>query len=42
MRDAHASLIEQGETAGVREIVADSWLRSVAAGITAELENIVL
>jgi len=33
MRDAHASLIEQGGTAGVREIVADSWLRSVAAGI---------
>ena len=26
MRDAHASLIEQGGTAGVREIVADSWL----------------
>jgi GAF domain len=36
MRDAHASLIEQGETAGVREIVADSWLRSVAAGIRAD------
>ena len=36
LRDAHASLIEQGGTAGVREIVADSWLRSVAAGIKAE------
>jgi hypothetical protein len=36
MRDAHASLIEQGVTAGVREIVADSWLRSVAAGIKAD------
>jgi hypothetical protein len=36
MRDAHASLIEQGGTAGIREIVADSWLRSVAAGIKAD------
>jgi len=36
MRDAHARLIEQGVTAGVREIVADSWLRSVAAGIKAD------
>ena len=36
MRDAHARLIEQGETAGIREIVADSWLRSVAAGIKAD------
>jgi hypothetical protein len=37
-RDAHSRLLEQGnlehgKTAGVREIVADSWLRSVAAGI---------
>jgi hypothetical protein len=39
MRDAHASLIEQGETAGVREIVADSWLRSVAAGIKADTSD---
>jgi hypothetical protein len=39
MRDAHASLIEQGGTAGVREIVADSWLRSVAAGITADTND---
>jgi hypothetical protein len=39
MRDAHASLIEQGVTAGVREIVADSWLRSVAAGITADTSD---
>ena len=35
-RDAHASLIEQGGTVGVRGIVADSWLRSVAAGIKAD------
>ena len=39
MRDAHASLIEQGGTAGVREIVADSWLRSVAAGIKADTSD---
>jgi GAF domain-containing protein len=39
MRDAHASLIEQGGTAGVREIVADSWLRSVAAGIEADTSD---
>jgi hypothetical protein len=39
MRDAHARLIEQGVTAGVREIVADSWLRSVAAGITADTSD---
>ena len=38
-RDAHASLIEQGGTAGVREIVADSWLRSVAAGIKADISD---
>lgn len=36
MRDAHARLLEQGVTTGVREIVADSWLRSVAAGIRAD------
>jgi hypothetical protein len=35
-RDAHTRLLEQGKTAGVREIVADSWLRSVAAGIEAD------
>jgi hypothetical protein len=39
MRDAHASLIEQGGTAGVRELVADSWLRSVAAGIKADTSD---
>jgi hypothetical protein len=39
MRDAHASFIEQGGTAGVREIVADSWLRSVAAGIKADTSD---
>ena len=35
-RDAHTRLLEQGKTAGVRGIVADSWLRSVAAGIEAD------
>jgi hypothetical protein len=39
MRDAPARLIEQGVTAGVREIVADSWLRSVAAGIKADTSD---
>jgi transcriptional regulator of acetoin/glycerol metabolism len=38
-RDAHARFIEQGATAGVREIVADSWLRSVAAGIGADTSD---
>jgi hypothetical protein len=38
-RDACARLIEQGETRGVREIVADSWLRSVAAGIKADTSD---
>ncbi|HEX4829669.1 MAG TPA: GAF domain-containing protein [Trebonia sp.] len=38
-RDAHARLLEQGETAGVRTIVADSWLRSVAAGIEADASD---
>ena len=37
-RDAHSRLLEQGkleqgQNAGVRDVVADSWLRSVAAGI---------
>jgi hypothetical protein len=35
-RDAHSHLVEQGSTDGVREVVADSWLRSVAAGIQAD------
>ena len=35
-RDAHSRLVEQGSTTGVREVVADSWLRSVAAGIQAD------
>jgi hypothetical protein len=39
VRDAHARLIEQGATAGIREIVADSWLRSVAAGIKADTSD---
>jgi GAF domain len=36
VRDAHSHLVEQGDAAGVREIVAESWLRSVAAGIKAD------
>jgi hypothetical protein len=39
MRDAHARLLERGETAGVRDVVADSWLRSVAAGIKADTSD---
>jgi len=43
-RDAHSHLIEQGviergATAEVREIVADSWLRSAAAGIEADISQ---
>lgn len=34
MRRAHADLLEQGAApVGVRDVVADSWLRSVAAGV---------
>ena len=34
MRKAHENLLEQGTVpAGVRDVVADSWLRSVAAGV---------
>ena len=34
MRKAHEDLLEQGAApVGVREVVADSWLRSVAAGV---------
>src|ERR1700735_3385259 len=34
VRKAHDDLLEQGTApAGVREMVADSWLRSVAAGV---------
>jgi len=32
-REAHARLLEGGEPHGVRDVVADSWLRSIAAGI---------
>jgi hypothetical protein len=39
VRDAHSHLVEQGVTAGVREIVAESWLRSVAAGIQADCSD---
>jgi transcriptional regulator of acetoin/glycerol metabolism len=34
VRKAHEDLLEQGTApAGVRDVVADSWLRSVAAGV---------
>jgi hypothetical protein len=34
VRQAHEHLLEQGAApVGVREVVADSWLRSVAAGV---------
>ncbi len=34
VRKAHEHLLEQGAApVGVREVVADSWLRSVAAGV---------
>src|ERR1700677_4523460 len=35
-REAHARLLEGGEPSGVRDMVADSWLRSIAAGINAD------
>jgi hypothetical protein len=35
-REAHASLLEGGKPSGVRDMVADSWLRSIAAGINAD------
>jgi hypothetical protein len=37
VRQAHEHLLEQGAApVGVREVVADSWLRSVAAGVDAD------
>jgi len=37
VRKAHEHLLEQGAApVGVREVVADSWLRSVAAGVDVE------
>lgn len=37
VRSAHSGLLADGVApAGVREIVADSWLRSVAAGVNAD------
>jgi hypothetical protein len=37
VRSAHAGLLADGAVpAGVREIVADSWIRSVAAGVNAD------
>jgi transcriptional regulator of acetoin/glycerol metabolism len=37
VRSAHAGLLADGAApAGVREIVADSWMRSVAAGVNAD------
>jgi len=35
-RAAHARLLEGGQAYGVRDMVADSWLRSIAAGINAD------
>ncbi|HEY1916951.1 MAG TPA: GAF domain-containing protein [Streptosporangiaceae bacterium] len=34
--DAHASMLESGVAPGIREMVADSWVRSMAAGIDVE------
>lgn len=37
IREAYAGLLERGAApSGVREVVADSWLRSVAAGVDAD------
>jgi hypothetical protein len=38
-REAHARLLEGGEPYGVRDMVADSWLRSIAAGINADASH---
>jgi hypothetical protein len=38
-REAHARLLEGGEPYGVRDMVADSWLRSIAAGINADASD---
>jgi GAF domain-containing protein len=35
-REAHARLLEGGQPYGVRDMVADSWLRSIAAGINVD------
>jgi hypothetical protein len=35
-REAHARLLEGGQAHGVSDMVADSWLRSIAAGINAD------
>jgi hypothetical protein len=35
-REAHAHLLEGEQTRGVRDMVADSWLRSIAAGINVD------
>jgi hypothetical protein len=35
-REAHARLLEGKQAPGVRDMVADSWLRSIAAGINAD------
>src|ERR1700678_905208 len=35
-REAHARLLEGGQPSGVRDMGADSWLRSIAAGINVD------
>src|SRR3984957_286144 len=35
-REAHARFLEGEQTHGVRDMVADSWLRSIAAGINVD------
>jgi hypothetical protein len=40
VRKAHEDLLEQGTApAGVRDVVADSWLRSVAAGVNVDASH---
>jgi len=40
VRDAHSVMLERGVTpVGVRDLVADSWLRSVAAGVNVDVSE---
>lgn len=40
IRDAYVGLLERGAVpSGVRGVVADSWLRSVAAGVDADASS---
>ena len=40
VRKAHADLLERGAApAGIRGIIADSWLRSVAAGVNVDVSQ---